>query len=268
MQTKQELLLSMPVDFLLSFVFKAKLLRNIWSDLTKKDLVHALLRALTQEQCRMLKTEYDEQRCYDKTLESYLFYRPTANRLCDDFIEKFLNAQKGIIVRELRLNGTRVDIAQFNGFSEAYELKTSRDTFSRLQRQISLYSNVFEFVNLVCDEQLADDIPSHVGVIEVKRINGDFQFARKRKAMLNHEIDGNEQLNLFRQVELRNLVQNILGHPQELPRIEMVRMLNQELNGKKINQLYKETMVKRLGLVSGDQAPMNIPVRDTRLRLL
>ena len=249
MLTKQEMLLALPLDFLLSFAFEAKLLRRVWANHTKKDLVHGLVRALPEEHCQMLKLEYDRTGCYDRTLQQILFVRPTADKLRKIFIRKVLqvsNGSKGVIIHELRLRGTRVDIAQFNGFSSAYEIKSARDRFGRLQQQVSLYSKVFEYVNIIFDGQLTEDVPGHVGVIQLRRTEEELVFKEIRKPRLNQAIDPVEQLSLLRLHELEELVENAFGPRDRLSRSSMIELLSDTFSQAEVNALYKSTMIRRV----------------------
>lgn len=248
MPTKQEMLLALPLDFLLSFAFEAKLLRRIWTNYTKKDLVHTLIRALPEEHCRMLKSEHDRTGCYYKTLQQILFARPTADKMRNIFIRKVLqawNGSNGVIVQELRLRGTRVDIAQFNGFSSAYEIKSARDKFTRLRQQVSLYSKVFEYINIVCDGQLTEDVPRYVGVIQLTRTGEELVFKERRRPRINQAIDPVEQLILLRRNELEELVKRALGSRDQLSRSSMIQLLLENFSPAEVNARYKSMMIKR-----------------------
>jgi hypothetical protein len=243
--TKQATLLALPFDTLISFAFEAKLLKKKWTNLTKKELVRNLLRTLSESECQLLRYEYEQTGGYTKTLEQILFQRPTANRLREAFIANVLHGSPGVIGKEFRLNGTRADVVQFNGSSSAYEIKSARDTFSRLSKQLSFYSKIFEYTNVVCDGQPPDTISERVGVFEARRTGEKLDFYQVRKPCLNQTIDSVEQLNLLRLRELSELVK-AFGVRDRLSRSSMTKLLSAKMNPTEINENYKSIMIRRL----------------------
>jgi len=244
MPTKQELLLPLPFDFLLSFACETKLVRHFWPNYTKKDLVHSLVRSLSEKHCAMLREEYDHDHAYESTAREILFELPTANGFRVNFISTIRSGVNGgVIVEELPLGGTRVDVAVFDGFSSAYELKGPRDTTDRLARQISMYSEVFEHVTVVSDGQGVDDLPDHVGVIEVERHGGRMSFGIRRRSVMNRKIDPCAQLKLLRLNDLQFL-SNRIGRVSD-NRAELTNTISRTISASEINQYYKSVMVAR-----------------------
>lgn len=72
-------------------------------------------------------------------------------RIADD--HSFASAPP-LIVDELELcaGDARADVAVFNGLSAGYEIKSARDTLSRLPAQVSAYSRVFQRASLVAPD--------------------------------------------------------------------------------------------------------------------
>lgn len=76
-----------------------------------------------------------------------------------------------LIVQEMGVwSGTaRVDIAVINGELSGFELKSDRDTLTRLPKQAEIYSRVFDRMTLVVGNKLADRavslIPTWWGVV-------------------------------------------------------------------------------------------------------
>jgi len=245
MLTKQETLLELPFDFLLSFAFEAKLLKTVCARHTKKDLVHNLVRLLSESRCQMLWGEYNETKRCDRTIGSIRFDRPTANELRDAFVFQVLRNSPGIIGKEFRLNGTRVDLVQFNGSSSAYEIKSKRDKISRLSRQLSYYSEVFEYVSVVLDGQPQSGLPEHAGIFEVERINGDLAFREVREPEQNSAMNPIRQLSLLRLRELHQVYRQFGGRKND-SRSDMIGFLTSRLSAAEINDVYKHAVGERM----------------------
>src|SRR3984893_8900979 len=79
-----------------------------------------------------------------------------------------------LFVEEFALFGgdTRADLAALNGFSHGYEIKSGRDTLTRLPKQVAAYSAIFEHVTLVCAQRHLTDarelIPVWWGIIKIE----------------------------------------------------------------------------------------------------
>jgi hypothetical protein len=69
-----------------------------------------------------------------------------------------------IVVSELAFLGGRckADLVEVSDCLSAYEIKSEKDSFSRLKAQLSLYSLTFDYVTLVLDENLYRRLPSYV----------------------------------------------------------------------------------------------------------
>ncbi|WP_460797766.1 sce7726 family protein [Microbacterium sp. GXF0217] len=74
---------------------------------------------------------------------------------------------------EARVGMNKADVVVLNGTSTAYEIKSERDSLSRLQSQVTSYSTVFAAVNVVTSskhvEQILRQVPSDVGVLVLSR---------------------------------------------------------------------------------------------------
>jgi len=97
-----------------------------------------------------------------------------------------------IVVDELGLKngGIRADIAVVNGKLVGYEIKTEKDTLSRLPSQIQAYNEVFEKAFIIVSENhLANAlklIPDWWGIYKIKiKGDGSLTFPCHRKARIN-----------------------------------------------------------------------------------
>lgn len=73
------------------------------------------------------------------------------------------------MITEFRVGACKADVAIFNGTGTVYEIKSERDTLSRLERQVSSYRDVFASVNVIVGENhldgVIDAVPYDVGVM-------------------------------------------------------------------------------------------------------
>ena len=107
------------------------------------------------------------------------------------------HAQKDtLVIDELGLNHGRgrADIAVVNGNLVGYEIKSNKDSLSRLKEQIKSYSAVFDKVYIVVGDRYVNSIRSHIPrwwgvVLSVKGPRGAVNFNTVRKARTNKNID-------------------------------------------------------------------------------
>ncbi|MFJ2543048.1 sce7726 family protein [Microbacterium sp. NPDC087589] len=73
------------------------------------------------------------------------------------------------MVGEARVGMCKADVVVFNGTSTAYEIKSERDSLSRLHNQVTSYGRVFAAVNVVTSPkhlpQVLERVPGDVGVL-------------------------------------------------------------------------------------------------------
>lgn len=95
------------------------------------------------------------------------------------------------IVEEMNLwSGTvRIDIAVINGELSGYELKSDRDSLTRLPLQADVYSRIFDQVTLVVGERhienASDRIPNWWGLIQADADETGVTLSYVRPAMRN-----------------------------------------------------------------------------------
>ncbi|AIA45780.1 sce7726 family protein [Serratia marcescens] len=116
-------------------------------------------------------------------------------------------------VNEFKVNGCIADVAIFNGTSTAYEIKTELDSFDRLQEQLSVYKEVFEFVHLVIPAhkltQALDLVDENTGVIILKE-NNVLKYERLAKSNMD-VLSKDKIFNCFRPTEYISLHEDITG---------------------------------------------------------
>ena len=120
---------------------------------------------------------------------------------------------------ELPINNSIVDIAVFNGFSTAYEIKTEYDTPKRLATQTLDYLDVFDKVYIVThpkfvDKYLTLNIP-YVGVISLS--NKDSLSVVKEADLNSHNLNLEKVFNVLRRSEYVDVVENYTSEKISMP---------------------------------------------------
>lgn len=77
--------------------------------------------------------------------------------------------QTASMINEFRVGGCKADVVILNGTATVYEVKSERDSLTRLQRQIAAYSTVFANVNVIAAEGhirgVVNAVPDFVGIL-------------------------------------------------------------------------------------------------------
>ena len=72
------------------------------------------------------------------------------------------------MLTEFRVGPCKADVVILNGTGTVYEIKSERDSLSRLARQVEAYSSVFAKVNVIVGENhvrgVEESVPHHVGI--------------------------------------------------------------------------------------------------------
>jgi len=128
---------------------------------------------------------------------------------------------------ELFVWGVIADVVVANGTTTAYEIKTAYDSFSRLNNQIGIYKQAFEYVNIVIPESKLSSLikiaPDNVGIIILSE---NFTFQEYRKPISNEETLSTEiMLSLLHASDKKYVLK---------------KYFNKELEYKSINDFYNE----------------------------
>jgi hypothetical protein len=110
-------------------------------------------------------------------------------------LSQFVDDPDSRIVHELGIlqGNSRIDVAVINGALHGYEIKSARDTLSRLPTQIQAYNRVFDTVTIVAAKphiiSVRSMIPSWWGVIEASETSSGVVLRKRRRERLNGRID-------------------------------------------------------------------------------
>jgi hypothetical protein len=79
--------------------------------------------------------------------------------------------QTASMLNEFRVGDCKADVVILNGTATVYEIKSERDSLSRLERQIAAYAKVFARVYVIAGENhveaVLDSVPRDVGVLRL-----------------------------------------------------------------------------------------------------
>ena len=91
--------------------------------------------------------------------------------------------QTASMLNEFRVGQCKADLVILNGTSTVYEVKSERDSLSRLGRQVAAYTTVFAQVYVIAAEKHVDavnaSVPKEVGIM---RLNSRHQISTLREA--------------------------------------------------------------------------------------
>src|SRR5579863_10163858 len=77
--------------------------------------------------------------------------------------------QTASMINEFRVGDCKADVAILNGTAAVYEIKSERDSLTRLERQIAAYATVFAKVYVIAAEThiraVANTVPDFVGIL-------------------------------------------------------------------------------------------------------
>jgi hypothetical protein len=92
--------------------------------------------------------------------------------------------KSAVMINEFRVGSCKADTVILNGTSTVYEIKSERDSLSRLENQISSYQDVFAKVNVIVGRNhlnlVLSSVPTEAGVL---LLNDRFQISTIREAM-------------------------------------------------------------------------------------
>jgi hypothetical protein len=133
----------------------------------------------------------------------------------------------------------RVDVAVVNGMLHGYEIKSDRDTLSRLPEQIEAYNSVFDRVTLVVGKQHLYEainlVPDWWG-ISVARVDSN------SSVMFNHIREARE-----------NFGQRNISIARLLWRVEALQILEEAGEANGLRSKPREAIYEKLAAIFGQQ---------------
>lgn len=111
--------------------------------------------------------------------------------LKQEFLFQYKEDRETVIIEELGVQhgACRIDLAVVNGALHGFELKSDRDTLSRLPEQASVYGAVFDRLTLVVGERhlrrAVDVVPDWWGIRVAREESGSLSFCDLKLPMNN-----------------------------------------------------------------------------------
>lgn len=128
-----------------------------------------------------------------------------------------------VMLNEFRACNNKADSVILNGTSTVYEIKSERDSLSRLEQQISSYRRVFAKVNVITGENHLKDvlalIPADVGVM---LLSDRYQISTVREASDLPERTSPEAI--FDAIQQREAKKILQGYDREIPDVPNTEM--------------------------------------------
>jgi hypothetical protein len=88
------------------------------------------------------------------------------------------------MLNEFRVGECKADLAILNGTSTVYEVKSERDSLSRLERQVAAYAKVFARVYVIAAEDHVDAVKGSVsGDVGILRLTSRHQISAVREVV-------------------------------------------------------------------------------------
>lgn len=140
---------------------------------------------------RLLDSIPKSERVYNLFEAAFALLKRVAYR--DEYVYKAALTQKILLARhslrtasmltEFRVGLRKADLVILNGTSTAYEVKSERDSLTRLERQVAAYAEVFSSVYVIAAEDHIDAVirlvPKEVGIM---RLNERYRISTLREA--------------------------------------------------------------------------------------
>jgi hypothetical protein len=129
------------------------------------------------------------------------------------------------MLTEFRIGDCKADLVILNGTGTVYEIKSERDSLSRLERQIAAYRDVFATVYVIAGANHLDSIfkivPQDVGVL---LLSNRYQITEKRLALVRP--DRTNSAAIFDSIRLSEAKQILIQTGVKVPHVP-----NTELHG-------------------------------------
>lgn len=111
-------------------------------------------------------------------------------------------AASAVSIFELPVGDSRADFCKINGHSAVYEIKTDLDTFYRLEKQLSDYYDVFDYIYVITSDDrwqsLPDYVPESCGIYSYRqKRNGRYAFTLRQRSALNRQLNSEKQLSIM-----------------------------------------------------------------------
>lgn len=151
------------------------------------------------------------------------------------------------MLNEFRIGARKADLVILNGTATVYEIKSERDSLTRLAEQIEAYRRVFATVNVIVGENHIDGVrsvlPSDIGIMQLTRRN---HISVEREAIDSPErICPSTVLGSLRSAEAVEVLKALNVYMPEVPNTQRHAVLREKFSHLSPTALHRE-MVKVL----------------------
>jgi len=163
------------------------------------------------------------------------------------------SAPPQILVDELSVhNGNAIaDLVAFNDeYAHCFEIKSDKDTLSRLSRQVAFYDFTFKKNTLVTTEKYISKaeliIPEYWGILLVKK-NKELKLVNHRNAKVNKNWDAEKALLTLWKSELLEVDSKLsaVSSPKSSSRAQIAKKIVEDTGTRLIQKSFFETLVGR-----------------------
>ena len=176
-----------------------------------------------------------------------LKHYPNELSVKSNFIKQVLFKPKNhVVIFEMPVHVSRVDLCEINGYSTAFEIKTDLDNCLRLNKQLKDYFDVFEKVFVICSENKLQEIelqtPSKCGIYVYSiSSRGNYKFQIYRRATISKRFNNRKQLNILRKKE----IEKNFSVPQSSSKEDLIVSVLKKYSSVEINKLFKRIVKNR-----------------------
>ena len=168
------------------------------------------------------------------------------------------------MINEFRVGRSKADTVLFNGTATAYEIKSERDTLSRLEDQVSDYYKVFPYVNVIAGENhiqaLESLFPKNIGILALSR---RYSITTIRPPSLDYDkIDPQKILSCIRISEAKSMLKKIGVKIPQVPNTKIYDEISNAFNQIEIDVLHKcmvETLKQSRSLANLSEFLSSVP---------
>lgn len=175
---------------------------------------------------------------------------PNESAIKASFVDGVILKQtaRAVSIFELPVGDSRVDFCKVNGHSAAYEIKTDLDTFYRLEKQLSDYYDVFDYVYVITSDTrwqaLPDYVPETCGIYSYhQKRDGRYTFTLRQHSQLNRSHDSEKQLSIMPKRDL--VIESDFS--ASLSKEALVDQCLTAFDSRTINVMFKSYLKRRYG---------------------
>lgn len=160
-----------------------------------------------------------------------------------------LGTGNSVVFNEFRIGKAIADLVLFNGDSKVFEIKTILDKEYRLDKQLTAYKKIFNFVYIIVPLELFhkyEEYDSEVGIITYDHKSNSFEI--KRDAHRNSYVDVSVVMEVLHTKEYLKIIADNFELPATMNafnQFEVAKQLLSTLPANRLNRIVIETMKAR-----------------------